>query len=94
MSENDTFVPQYPIESGVPIPPIYRRAVRGNARIYPFETMEVGDSFFVPGTPEEPGTWVQNRVNASANYWLKRYARTRRFLTRQLADGVRCWRIL
>lgn len=92
MSAYDPNEAIYPVETGIPLPPPYVRPRRVGLKKYPWPDMEVGDSFFVPFTPEEPGTWVQNRVNASAVHWLKRYARTRRFTTRQMAGGLRCWR--
>lgn len=92
MGRPDDSEEMYPVERGVPIPAPFKRVVRVGMQKYPWAEMEVGDSFFVPHTPEEPGTWVQNRVNASAVHWLKRYARSHRFTTRQLANGVRCWR--
>lgn len=36
-----------PVQSGIPIPPVSRT----RASIYPWSTMQDGDSFFLPGKP-------------------------------------------
>jgi hypothetical protein len=70
---------QIKVEKAIPIPQDRNK--------YPFKTMEVGDSFFVPANGEALQR-VQNRVS---NSW-KRHA-SKRFLSRQIDGGVRVWRI-
>lgn len=65
------------IEKRVPIP-------RPTRQSYPFESMEVGDSFFV-----ENGSY--NNVNSSAVHWARKRKGVK-FLTRDVSGGVRCWR--
>lgn len=45
--------PTFEIEKGIPIPAIKRGGGHIEA-IYPFDTMEVGDSFFIPVSAEKP----------------------------------------
>ena len=66
------------IEKGVPVPKA-RTPMK-----YPFEKMEVGDSFFVPKS--------QGNVSSAAVYWQKRH-KGRRFVTRAENGGARCWRV-
>jgi hypothetical protein len=68
------------IESNIPIPETAYRASR-----YPFEDMEVGQSFLFPD-----GTTASNayRYAKTANMKLDRT-----FIVRNTAQGRRCWRI-
>lgn len=63
------------IDKNIPIP-----------RFYPFEKMEVGDSFVVP-TKKRGGTQVaMNRFAKKTN---------RKFVMRVMESGeLRCWRVL
>lgn len=49
----------YPINKNIPVPPIKRTASR---KLYPFETMEVGDCLLIPGKRPEQ---VQPHVSKS-----------------------------
>lgn len=63
------------IEKGVPIP-----------RRFPFEEMEVGDSFAVPKEISK------DAIYGSANYYGNKY--NKKFTVRRMDDGTyRCWRI-
>jgi hypothetical protein len=76
----------YPIEKGIPLP-----VSAGGGRIsdYPFSTMEVGDSFFVPfGDRKVKNLQNSLRTNA-AQYQPKKFS----IHTLEDAKGVRCWRI-
>jgi hypothetical protein len=71
----------YVIEKGIPVAaPI---TARGASR-FPFEKMEIGDSFLVTDLPRK-------LVWQSAYTAGKRLGRT--FVTRKLAEGIRIWRV-
>lgn len=73
---------EFKIEKGVPVP--LGRHNRGGACKYPWNEMEPGDSFFVPGRA------LRNfNIVAPAN---RRYA-PKRFVARTVKGGVRVWRI-
>jgi hypothetical protein len=77
-------VTQLPIDKDVPL------AARRNT-IYPFASMQVGDSIFVPGT----GSPKQiNSVCAAAFQFRNTPGKADwRFTARTLEGGVRIWRI-
>ena len=57
--------------------------------IYPFATMEVGDSFFVPqidGKPKSNGSIWSSAHKATNKFGFK-------FAVRTVAGGFRCWRV-
>ena len=62
------------IEKGIPIPPRSHRAK------YPWETMEIGDSFFAPS------------ANMASSVSLARKRYQREFTTRPEGTGTRVWR--
>lgn len=71
------------VESGIPVPPKPRPG-GGASRKYPFPSMEVGDSFFMPkGKP---------RVIATAACMFAR-PRGWKFTCRVVDGGVRVWRV-
>jgi hypothetical protein len=56
-------------------------------RKYPFRTMQIGESFFVPGGKQaNVGGCAYAHCSTSAG-------RGKRFTTRTVEGGVRCWRI-
>lgn len=70
-TENTAAAPAaFAIETGVPIPAIKRQGVATS--IYPFDALEVGQSFFVPATDEmpNPGKSLASTVSSAS----KRYA--------------------
>lgn len=69
------------IEKNVPIP--MKALERG--RIYPFPSMDVGDSFFVPNSKT-------GRLNGSISAFKKKNPGVK-FIVRKQGDGIRCWRI-
>lgn len=71
------------IDKDVPIP--MRGSWQGLGRKYPFEEMEVGDSFFV--TDVSPKS-----VRTSANGWKKRHPGFD-YTSRVIDGGTRVWRI-
>lgn len=66
------------IEKGVEIPPQTRRLK------YPFEDMEVGDSFFVKADPKT--------IRAAAHNYRKTRDKSRKFTIRAVDGGARVWR--
>jgi len=79
----------FKIEKNIPIPKICRP---GRNFIYPFNEMEVGDSFFVPLNGEKKTAVQASIVNSAAR---RKEPGGKRFTTRYMAeeDGIRCWRI-
>jgi hypothetical protein len=71
--------PTYKIEKGIEI------SRRGNARIYPFDQLEPGDSFFVPGA-------AHAKLSGPTNYARKRWP-DRKFAVRSVDGGIRVWRV-
>lgn len=76
------------IEKGIPIPPDCRNG--GKPRKYPFDEMEIGDSFLCHGP--SPST-IMNRLMAAASNYRKRNQNEFKIATRSMDDGVRVWRI-
>jgi hypothetical protein len=72
----------FKIDKGIPVAP--RRGSR--ASIYPFDDMDVGDSFLVPFE-----TKAAKAVHAAAQVARRRLGRT--FAVRAVAEGTRVWRI-
>ena len=72
----------FTVEDGVPIPD---KRQPGRPSKYPFETMEIGQSFFAPGIK------VRKVGNAARHY------RPKRFRCRTVVEngirGTRCWRV-
>jgi hypothetical protein len=74
-------MPSIKIDKGMPIPPPPHKK-------YPFDLMEVGDSFFVPAGEDIERTHNNLRCSALA-FGLRRQ---QRFTTRREDGGVRVWR--
>lgn len=72
---------EFKIEKGVPII-TGRRANTGGK--YPFEKLEIGDSFLVPNK-------TTNTFGSFLSYWSRRLKR--KFISRKVEGGVRVWRI-
>lgn len=72
----------FTVEDGVPIPD---KRQPGRPSKYPFDTMEIGQSFFAPGIK------VRKVGNAARHY------RPKRFRCRTVVEngirGTRCWRV-
>ena len=66
------------IDKNVPLP----LGHKDNAT-YPFETMEVGDSFF--------STRPKSQIKARAVYWGNKLGHL--YSVRSEKEGVRCWRV-
>jgi hypothetical protein len=74
------------IDKGIPIPE--RQDRRGRGYKYPFQYMEVGDSFLFPDNKPSNKTTVYSIAFA----WNKKYA-PRQMAVRKTEEGYRCWRI-
>ena len=68
-----------PIEKNIPL-----TSKSGARPIYPWESMEIGDSFFAEGL--RPITMTNARVGAERKYHTK-------YMTRTVDGGVRVWRV-
>jgi len=66
------------IDKGVPVP----KAIHNGRSKYPFQQMEVGDSFFAETAPEV--------MRSSANQRRLKYGT--QFIVRAEGSGARCWR--
>ena len=75
--------PDFPVESGVPMP-----KEKGRYCKYPWRVMEVGDSFFVPGAPDLD--LKLHRVRALVSYQHSKHPEY--FEVRVVDGGVRVWR--
>ena len=84
----------FEVEKNVPIPRQQRRK-----KFYPFEEMEIGDSFFVPveGNDKKAYAIKRQSVLASVRYarHIKMFGEHRKFVTRSDLEngGIRCWRL-
>lgn len=76
------------VQSGVPTAPPRPGRPKGRQPKYPFAKMAVGDSFVVATNLIETAVIIQRRLTASAAYH-----RPKKFSTRHVNGGVRCWRI-
>ena len=76
------------IEKGLPIPPKFKRTSVTDG--YPFDGMEIGDSFLVESPVKN-----QKKTAARVAFAMQRSARAtgRKFTLRKVDNGVRCWRI-
>ena len=72
------------VDKNVPIPPRERGWEGGQAPKYPWATMEIGDSFYVPGA-------TQKNMSGPIFHAMQRTGR--KFISRKEGDGVRVWRI-
>lgn len=66
------------IDKGIPLPP------RGGRQRYPWQEMEVGDSFFVEGASVRSLSAAAAQVGRRSG---------RKFSLRTVEGGVRCWRV-
>lgn len=72
----------YYVETGIEMP--QKRFAHAK---YPWDLMEIGQSFFVPGDPVK----AMNSVTSCRRYAQKRYGT--RYAIRTVEGGVRVWRI-
>lgn len=83
---------EFEIEKGIPIPD--KRNPGGSSKgqtKYPFQEMEVGDSFlYNDKLNDEKG---QRNIANNARNWCKHHQLNWKFIARQISQGVRIWRI-
>ncbi|MFN4229805.1 hypothetical protein [Parvibaculum sp.] len=78
------------IDKGVPVPPVTHQT----SRLYPFEDMQPGDSFFVQTRDAAERIRKRQSIAAAAAKFRKdSKEEAMRFTTRQVRNGVRCWRV-
>ena len=82
------------IETGIPIPD-QKRYGRKSTNAYPFEAMQVGQSFAVPLGASSGRKRTIAAVNAAVMRYAKRNGGTVKFTTRTLYDQqvIRVWRV-
>ena len=76
------------IDKAVPIPETKKTGKRRS--LYPFENMEVNDSFLVPNPLKLTTLILRNRVNSAAAYHSK--IDGMKFTVRDTVEGIRVWR--
>ena len=76
----------YKIEKGIPIP--RTRWGPGCYNKYPFDLLEVGDSFLVETTDK-----YEKRKKQASIIATSKSRRPQQFATRTVPEGVRVWRI-
>lgn len=78
----------YKIEKNIPI------ANPKPERKYPFNEMEIGDSFLIKATDSKMKSIrkIRNRISSACNIFTKNNPKIK-FVTRRENDGIRCWRI-
>jgi hypothetical protein len=74
------------IEKGIPVP----ERPSGSAAKYPWNQLEVGDSFVVPRMNGEPMQLTRERAGKAIQFAKKRGWT---FCTRQVETGIRVWRL-
>ena len=75
----------YKVESNVAVP-----QAKGKKNVYPFNTLEVGDSFMIESSPEQL-TKMQRKMSAMCVMSGKRMGK--KFITRRVDGGLRIFRI-
>ena len=81
---------RFTIDKGVPVPPLPAKK-----RKYPFDKMEVGESFFHKKDEDNEVSIrdVQQRLNNAACNYSRTFDKRKKFRTNQQKDGVRIWRV-
>ncbi|MBW2569705.1 MAG: hypothetical protein JRE47_10145 [Deltaproteobacteria bacterium] len=79
----------YKIEKNIPIYEIKKKTsiIKQKNTKYPFNKMDIGDSFFVP-----IDSIGRSNITNAASYYNAQKNRGR-YQTRAVYGGVRCWRI-
>lgn len=78
----------FAIEKGIPIVP-----QRNVISKYPFKTMEVGDSFFVPCAGGDERKTMARITTAISQFKKAKNQSELRFSVRTVEGGLRCWRV-
>lgn len=80
----------FKIEKNIEMPKRAGRPEKTNRR-FPFDKMEVGDSFLVPSDEPKVSTKFLSGIT-SAVYQFKKMNKSRNFSCRRVEGGVRVWR--
>ena len=79
------------IEKDVPVQSGYLSTVPLK---YPWDIMEVGDSFEIPNTgDEEQDAFIYRQLWGSSYYWTKRDGYGKKFSRKATETGTRIWRV-
>ncbi len=73
------------IEKNIPIPVTEIK--------YPFDKMDVGDSFFIAETDKKERLKIQCAVRSYFAMYRKKTKTTMKIISKSLENGVRIWRI-
>ena len=74
--------------------PIHGRTKRHKPYTYPFQHMNVGDSFYVPHKgPEDEFEKTRGKINSEARRFVRESEDEPKFQTRLVKQGYRCWRV-
>lgn len=84
-------VPVFALEDNIPIPAVKRGGRSSGPSRYPFEIMNVNQSFFMPKTDENPKPG--KRVAAAVSNASKKLA-PKKFKVVSIPEGARVWRIV
>jgi hypothetical protein len=82
MTLNTNLKTMIKIESSIPIPKISKK---GRQKLYPFEEMNVGDSFYMENR-------TASQLSSGANNWAKAYNPSAKFVAKNEKKGARIWR--
>lgn len=66
---------------------------RRGSKKYPFDKMEVGDSFYVSEPKTHPGILQQRILGNALQFSAWHHQRKRKFTSQRQKNGVRIWRI-
>ena len=80
------------IEKNIPIPSREYGRNGSPKTKYPFREMEIGDSFYVSAIGKGETQAISRNILNSASSYNKKHKR-KKFTTRIVAGGIRCWRI-
>lgn len=77
------------VEKGIALPSLRRQLPKIS---YPFQDMEVGNSFFIVVTPPEDPNRVMHRIYQQSVRFKREFGAEYGFTQRRVEGGVRCWR--
>jgi len=82
---------KFELEKGIPVPPI--TSARLGLLKYPFDKLEVGDSFSIKLNEKQSYKKTAMKICAAAGYYGKKFKPKKLYTIRLCSDCVRCWRI-
>ena len=81
----------YAIDKNLPMPK--KIFLESESAKYPFASMEVGDSFFVPHKPDIDARKALTHMTSAQYSWRKTRGSNFKFRCRTVEGGLRCWRV-